>query len=110
MPIIQVDYSNLDHTSKAADIGLNVKHIPILIESFVQESNDAITKLKDAIDMNDFDQIVKTAHYIKGSSGNLKFNEIYEMAKEMELNAKEPNENFDYMGYFMAISKAISTI
>ena len=110
MPIQQADYSNLNHEEMAASIGLNMKHIPILINSFVQESNGAITKLQNAIESNDYEAIHTHAHFIKGSSGNLKFNEIYEMCKEMEKEATNKNTSFDYSGYFEAISAAIATI
>lgn len=110
MPILQVDYSNLNHDEMASDIGLNVKHIPILIDSFISESNGAITKLQDAIDAKDYDAIHKHAHFIKGSAGNLKFDEIYDMSKEMEQEAAKENADFDYSGYFSAIKSALDTI
>lgn len=110
MPIQQADYSNLNHEEMAASIGLNVKHMPILIDSFVQESNGAITKLQDAIEENNYDAIHKSAHFIKGSAGNLKFNEIYEMCQEMEKEASNANDAFDYNGYYAAVVAAIGTI
>lgn len=110
MSISQVDYSNLNHEEMAVAIGLKVKHIPILLTSFLSESNNAIKKLQEAIENKNFEEISINAHFIKGSAGNLKFNEIYTMAQEMELNANNNNVNFDYTGYFEAISKAISTI
>ena len=110
MPIQQADYSNLNHEEMAASIGLNIKHIPILIESFIQESNGAITKLQDAIDAKDYEAIHTHAHFIKGSAGNLKFNEIYEMCKEMEMEATKANASFDYDGYYVAVLAALGTI
>ena len=110
MPILQANYSNLDHEKMASDIGLNVKHIPILIDSFISESNGAITKLQDAIEAKDYDAIHKHAHFIKGSAGNLKFDEIYKMSREIEQEATNANGDFDYDGYFQAVKEAISTI
>ncbi len=110
MPILKADYSSLSHDAMASSIGLNVKHIPILIESFIQESNGAIAKLQEAIDTKDFNTIHKEAHFIKGSAGNLQFQEVYEMCKEMEQEATHSNAAFDYDGYFKAIKEAIATI
>jgi len=110
MPILNADYSNLNHDEMASHIGLNVKHIPILIESFVQESNGAITKLQEAVQMKDLDAIHRHAHFIKGSAGNLQFKEIYEMSREMEMSATAENSDFDYLGYFEAIKAAFETI
>lgn len=110
MPILRANYSNLDHEEMASNIGLNVKHIPILIDSFISESNGAITKLQDAIQEKDYDAIRQHAHFIKGSAGNLKFDEIYEMSKEIEKEATNANAGFDYDGYFEAVKEAMATI
>ena len=110
MPILQADYTNLNLDEMAKSIGLNVKHMPILIDSFINESNGAITKLQNAIESMDFEEIHQNAHFIKGSAGNLKFNEIYEMSKEMEHKAYEKDTDFDYKGYLDTIVKALSTI
>ncbi len=110
MAIVKVDYSNINHEEMASSIGLSVKHIPILIESFLQESQPAIVSLKEVIDTRDFDSIRRYAHFIKGSAGNLKFNEVYEMSKEMEFAATDKKADFDYLKYFEAIKKAIATI
>jgi len=110
MPIVQADYSNLDHEEMANSIGLNSKHIPILIASYLEESEGGLVKLQDAIEKKDYEQIKAGAHFIKGSSGNLKFNELYEMSKELEAAGHEEDAAFDYNGYFEAIKNAISTI
>jgi len=96
MPILQANYSNLNHEEMASSIGLNVKHIPILIDSFISESNGAITKLQEAIQAKDYESVRMHAHFIKGSAGNLKFNEIYEMSKDIEKEATNENADFDY--------------
>ena len=110
MPILNADYSNLNHEDMAGEIGLKSKHIPMLIDSFINESDSIMQQLKDAIDVQDFANIKMHSHSIKGSAGNLKFNEVYEMAKEMEFAATDSNADFDYTTYFDAISAAINTI
>jgi len=110
MPILNADYSNLNHETMAGAIGLKTKHIPMLIDSFTEESSTIMDNLKNAINSNEYENIKLHAHSIKGSAGNLKFNEVYEMAKEMELSAMENNASFDYMAYYEAILSAISTI
>ena len=110
MPILNADYSNLDHSEMASEIGIKPKHIPMLIGSFIDESKSIMQKLNDSIQAKDFENIKLHAHSIKGSAGNLKFNEIYEMAKEMELSAMESNTDFDYDAYFKAINLGVSTI
>ena len=110
MPILNPDYSNLNHEEMAASIGLKPKHIPMLIGSFLDESKTIMSTLENAIENKNYAEIKSSAHSIKGSAGNLKFTEIYEMAKEIELSGAEADANFDYKSSFDAIIKAISTI
>lgn len=110
MPILNPDYSNLNHEEMSASIGLKPKHIPLLIGSFLDESKTIMSSLENAIETKNYEEIKSSAHSIKGSAGNLKFNEIYEMAKEIELSGASTDANFDYKSYFDAITKAISTI
>jgi len=110
MSILNADYSNINHEEMATTIGLKVKHIPMLIGSFLEESVSILDALKGSIDAKNYEQIKSNAHAIKGSAGNLRFNEVYEMAKEIELSASSENEEFDYSAYFEAIKSAITTI
>ena len=110
MSILNADYSNINQEEMAIAIGLKAKHIPMLIGSFLEESVSILDALKDSIDAKDYEQIKSNAHAIKGSAGNLRFDEVYEMAKEMELSASSKNEELDYGAYLEAIKGAISTI
>ena len=110
MAIKNADYSNLNYEEMASLIGLKPKHMPMLIGSFLEESVSILSNLEQAINEKDFSAIKTNAHSIKGSAGNLKFNEVYEMAKEMELSSADNNANLDYSAYFQAISSAIETI
>ena len=110
MPIANIDYSNLNLEEMAASIGLNVKHMPILIGSFLSESEGALERLSEAVESRDYDNIREHAHFIKGSAGNLKFNELYEISKEMEFAGTDKNESFEFEVYLEAIKKAIATI
>lgn len=110
MPIQNPDYSDLSYDEMASSIGLKPKHIPLLVGSFLDESTSIMEALEVAIRSNDLNAIRSNAHSIKGSAGNMKFAEVYEMAKEMEHSAADANVDFDYKGYFEAIRSAIATI
>ncbi|MDQ1338779.1 MAG: hypothetical protein QG617_1747 [Campylobacterota bacterium] len=110
MPILYADYSRVNHEDMALAIGLKSKHIPLLIANFIEESTLIMESLKDAIEARDYEKIRSRAHAIKGSAGNLKFNEVYEMAKEMELSGSKEENDFEYEAYFEAIKSAIGTI
>jgi HPt (histidine-containing phosphotransfer) domain-containing protein len=59
-------YANINTEEMAAKIGLNVKHIPILIQSFIDESTQIITSLEAAIGQKDYEEISNMAHSAKG--------------------------------------------
>ena len=110
MAITNPDYSNLNHEEMATLIGLKAKHMPMLIASFLEESNPILSTLRTAINSSDYSVIKASAHSIKGSAGNLRFNEVYEMAREMELAGGDSDASFDYGGHLDAIKNAIGTI
>ncbi len=110
MPILNPNYSTLNYEEVAAAIGLKVKHMPMLIGSFLEESTTILENLQDAIKTNENELIKLHTHSIKGSAGNLKFKEIYEMAKEMEQAAIDEDKTFDNQAYLNAIKDAIGTI
>ena len=103
-------YNNISAEEMAAAIGLNIKHIPVLIQSFTQESIGILENLEAAIEAKNYENISSHAHSIKGSSGNLKFKEIYELAKDMELCAKEGREDYPYADACKSLKKAIQSI
>lgn len=110
MPTLDADYSNINYEEMADSIGLNSKHIPMILNAFLEESKEILSSLDLAINDKEYTNIKENAHSIKGSAGNLRFNEIYEMAKEMEFSASNSNADFDYKAYVEAIRLAITTI
>ncbi|HIP19694.1 MAG TPA: Hpt domain-containing protein [Sulfurimonas sp.] len=110
MAVSHPDYSVLDYDDMAKAIGLKPKHIPLLLSSFLEESEAILPKLKISIENNNYEEIRAASHSIKGSSGNMRFNELYEMAKEMELSAADANDSFEYAEYLEAITTAVATI
>jgi len=110
MPILKADYSIIDYEKMAESIGLKAKHIPILLESFLEETLLILGSLQLSIDEMDYEKIESYAHAVKGSAGNLRFNEVCEMAGEMEKSAAKKSTDFDYKLYFDAINSALETI
>ena len=110
MAITTPNYSNLNLDEMAASIGLKPKHMPILIMSFLEESNPILETLSGAVASNDYATIRTSAHSIKGSAGNLRFTEVYDMAKELENAGGNSDTGFDYTGYLEAIKNAVATI
>ncbi len=103
-------YGNINAEEMAAKIGLNARHIPILVQSFIDESTEIIVSLEAAIEKKDYAEIGNAAHSIKGSAGNLKFDEMYELAKEVELSAKAAKEDYPYLAACASLKNAILSI
>ncbi|WP_324171608.1 Hpt domain-containing protein [Sulfurimonas sp.] len=110
MSILTANYSDINHDEMAQKIGLKAKHIPILVTSFLEESAAILEKLQTSIESTNYQDIKSQAHSIKGSAGNLHFNEVYEMSKEIELSASQAKKDFDYQAHLDAIKKAVATI
>jgi HPt (histidine-containing phosphotransfer) domain-containing protein len=110
MAVLHVDYSNIMLEDIATSIGIKSSYVPMLVDSFVSESKESMKNLKEAMEINDFKQMSLCIHSIRGSAGNLKFNEIHDMAREMEIACKNLDKDFDYMAYYNAILEAILTI
>lgn len=105
-----MDYKNINYKSLADEIGLDEKHIPLLIGVFLDSSYPLIDSMEIAIKSKDFLTIKNTAHSLKGSSGNLLFDEVYETTKYMEDAATNKDDLFDYKSNFEVIKELIYSI
>jgi HPt (histidine-containing phosphotransfer) domain-containing protein len=110
MPIQNPDYREIDHEEIAKAIGLKVKHVPMLIGSFLEESSPIIDTMYNYLQANDYESLRSAAHSVKGSAGNLRFAEVSQMAKELEHAASNQDATFEYSAYIDAMKKALSTI
>jgi HPt (histidine-containing phosphotransfer) domain-containing protein len=59
-----------------------------LVCFFIRQLKDNIPKIKAALAGHDFDQLAKLAHSLKGSSGNLRIHQVYELATQINDMAK----------------------
>jgi CheY-like chemotaxis protein len=59
-----------------------------LVFGFMKQSTSAIQDLEKALQDRNFEEVAKAAHFIRGSAGNLRIEEIYVTAKELETVAK----------------------
>ena len=110
MPILYADYSTINHEEMAHSIGLKPIHVPLILSSFLDETKMLLGKLKESVSINDCINIKLNAHAIKGSASNLKFDEISQMAREMEQAGANKRCDFEYNAYIDAITKSLDTI
>ena len=66
-------YADINAEEMAAKIGLNAKHIPILVQSFIDEGTQIIASLAATIAQNGYTDIGNKANAQKGHSGNRTF-------------------------------------
>lgn len=104
------DYSDLDYEALAQEMGIKPKHIPMLVKSFLDEAIVLLEKLEKAIEEKNYPQIAQFIHSIKGSAGNMKLDDLYEMGKIMELAANESEADFGYKEYCLAIKAGVLTL
>ena len=81
-----------------------------LLGILLLQAEEKITELKAAAEKDDFPSIAKIAHSLKGSSGNLRVNTIYEPAKSMELIARENPDKQKIVGDIVHLEEALSLL
>jgi len=69
-------------------LGLDVEDIRELLELYVETTTSDLAQLKGAIETKDAELAHAKAHSIKGASGNLGLDEMYELAKEIDDRAR----------------------
>lgn len=83
--------NKLDLQQIAEKLEFDLEDVEMLIEVFIESASESLDSLSQAIANKDFDSILLAAHSIKGSAANLTLVEISELAKTIELNAREKN-------------------
>ncbi|MBN1850804.1 MAG: Hpt domain-containing protein [Deltaproteobacteria bacterium] len=76
-------------TALSERLGLEKDEFLELVELFLETGKSDLGQLKVAVQTEDIEEVVKSSHSIKGASGNLGFMEIFEVAKDVELNARQ---------------------
>jgi len=72
----------------AENLGLDIEDINELIELYTVSTTSDLAELTTAIENGDTEKAHEKAHSIKGSSGNLGFDELYKLAKEIDDRAR----------------------
>ncbi len=68
----------------AQRLGLDVEDIEELLELYIETTSSDLAELKGAIEAKDAQIAHTKAHSIKGGSGNLGLENMYELAKEID--------------------------
>lgn len=100
----------IDLEALAAKIGISPKHMPKLLNGFLNESESNLELLEKAVQEKKFPEIARLAHSIKGSAGNMKFDDLYERVKLMEAAAHANEDDFPFLDEFNNIKKYFNQI
>jgi HPt (histidine-containing phosphotransfer) domain-containing protein len=71
------------------NLGLEEEEYRELIELFVDTGTADFEKIQSGLASNNADQVMRSAHTIKGAAGNLGLTELSDMAKIIEQNATD---------------------
>jgi HPt (histidine-containing phosphotransfer) domain-containing protein len=71
----------------AENLGLEEDEYLELVELFLETGKADFQKIESSLASRDADQVMRSAHTIKGAAGNLGFMEISDLAKLIEENA-----------------------
>ncbi len=99
----------MDFKDLASRLGLDEEDFVELAELFVTTTLSDIDKIKKGVTENNSADAAAASHSIKGAAGNLGFNDIFELTKKMETQAKEGNLN-DFDTYISDIEDKLKAI
>lgn len=78
---------NIDFLVKST--GLSEEDAKEILEDYIKCLPDLLLGIEEAINIKDFSKLKNLTHELKGSSGTLRINSIYELAVELDMTAGE---------------------
>lgn len=72
----------------AENLGLDEDEFLELVDLYLETCSTDIVKLESAVHQSNIQRVVELSHSLKGSSGNLGFMDIFEVAKGIEERAR----------------------
>ncbi|MCF6248546.1 MAG: Hpt domain-containing protein [Desulfobacula sp.] len=86
----------MDFQDLASRLGIDDEDFMELVELFVVTTLSDIEKIKKSVQKKNCHDASAAAHSIKGAAGNMGFNDMFELAKTMEMQAREESlDGFD---------------
>lgn len=100
---------NIDLNKIALELDFDLEDVEMLMDVFLETANENLNKMEIAIENNNLDDIYKSAHSIKGSSGTLTLNNIYEISAFIEDSARS-SIKIDYKSKFIELKNLINLL
>ena len=87
--------------------GLGIKDATIIFEVYVKSLPEMMKNIEEALVNTDFKELSQISHQLKGSSGSLKIEEIFRLARGLETSALAKDKR-DCELTFLEIKKLLS--
>lgn len=100
---------NIDLNKIAEELDFDLEDVEMLMNLFLETSNENLNKMEIAIENNNLDDIYRLAHSIKGSAGTITLNNIYELSAFIENNARNSIQ-IDYKSKFIELKNLIESL
>ncbi len=99
----------MDFQDLASRLGIDNEDFMELVELFVVTILSDIEKIKKGVQEKSCKDAAAASHSIKGAAGNLGFNDMFELSKTMEMQAKKENlDGFD--GYVADLESQVNAL
>lgn len=86
----------MDFNDLASRLGIDEEDMKELVELFITTTLSDIEKIRKGISDNNPVDAAAASHSIKGAAGNLGFDDIFCLARDMEMQAKKGSlDNFN---------------
>ncbi len=92
------------------DLLLEHDQLLMLLEVFIKKMDTTFPLLRRSIEVMNFEDISALSHSIKGSSSNFRLENIQNVSKEIEVAARNEDENYDYMKKFTLLEEEYNKI
>ncbi|MCK5162847.1 MAG: Hpt domain-containing protein [Desulfobacula sp.] len=99
----------MDFKDLASRLGIDEDDFQELVELFVTTTLSDIEKIKKGVQEGNSQDAAAASHSIKGAAGNLGFDDIFTLAKDMEMQAKQGSmDNFE--DYIRDLENGVSAL
>ncbi|HIP14225.1 MAG TPA: response regulator, partial [Sulfurimonas autotrophica] len=88
-----IQFDNIDYDYLGESLGLrNKKILRTLFSQFAKSVDSFLEDLEDAVNSQNIETLKEVIHRIKGSAGNMRFNNSFTLCKEIEKELSEQKE------------------
>jgi len=99
----------MDRDELAKTLGFSRSDVDMLMDMFLKNARTSLQAMENAIQQNSMHGIADAAHAIKGISGNLKMDEIFELSRDINYMAKSSIDR-DYAEDYQRLKSLIEKI